>query len=198
VTAGSCDTAGAVARLRVILRAHTAADRREERSMVVALDALDRLPAPFDRTADPTHFTASGIVVGRQGVVLLRHRRLDRWLQPGGHIDPGESPEDAAVRECREETGLAVTHVPAGPLLVHVDVHDAADGHVHLDLRYLLDGPDLAPDPPVGESQQVAWFGWDEAAGLADLALAGALRAARRLSGAAPGDHRGGPEEDDG
>ncbi len=198
MTAGTCDTAAAVARVRATLSAHTAGDAREERSLLVVLDALDRLPAPFDRTADPTHLTASGIVVGRQGVVLLRHRRLDRWLQPGGHIDQGESPEDAAVRECREETGLAVTHVAAGPLLVHVDVHGAADGHEHLDLRYLLDGPDLPPDPPVGESQQVAWFGWDEAAEVADLALAGALRAARRLSGAAPGDHRGGPEEDDG
>ncbi len=198
MTAGSCDTSAAAARVRATLLAHTAGDQREERSLQVVLDALDRLRSPFDRTADPTHLTASGIVVGRRGVVLLRHRRLDRWLQPGGHIDPGESPEDAAVRECREETGLAVTHRATGPSLVRVDVHDAADGHVHLDLCYLLEGPDLPPDPPVGESQQVAWFGWDDATGVADPALAGALRAARRLIGAAPGDHRGGSEEDDG
>ncbi len=202
MTAGSGGTSAGtdaqVVRLRTALREHPVGDRREARSLAVILDALDRLAAPFDRHGDPTHVTASGIVVGRRGVLLLLHRRLHRWLQPGGHVDPGESPEEAAVRECREETGLPVCHDPTGPVLLHVDAHRAAQGHVHLDLRYLLRGPDLPPDPPPGESQQVAWFTWDEAAGLADVALVGALRAARRLGGAAPGDRRGDPEEDDG
>ncbi len=113
-------------------------------------------------------------------MVLHLHRRLGRWLQPGGHLEPGEPPEAAAVRECREETGLPAEHASTGPRLVHIDVHPA-NGHVHLDLRYLLVTPDLDPDPPPGESPAVAWFGWDEAADLADEALSGALRAARRL-----------------
>ena len=66
-------------------------------------------------------------------------------------------------------------------MLVHVDVHAAADDHVHLDLRYLLLGPDADPAPPPGESQEVAWFAWDAAAAVADEALVGALRSARRL-----------------
>lgn len=163
------------------LDAHLAGDPREER----ALDQFRRrLGAPaevFDRSAGPVHITASAIVVGARGILLHRHRRLHRWLQPGGHLEPGEWPQDGARRECEEETGLAVRHPGTGPLLVHVDVHDAADRHVHLDLRYLLLGPDLEPAPPPGESQEVAWFSWADAEALADEALAGALQAARRL-----------------
>jgi len=154
----------------------------------VILSELDRLDDPFDEAAGPTHVTASAIVVGPRGVVLHRHRLLHRWLQPGGHIDPGEAPEDAVVRECVEETGLAVRHPSGGPVLVHVDVHPAAHGHLHLDLRYLVLAPDEEPSPGPGESQQVAWFSWEAAADRADESLAGALLVARRL-----GEPRGGP-----
>jgi 8-oxo-dGTP pyrophosphatase MutT (NUDIX family) len=169
-----------VDRLREVLRDHPPVDDRERASLAAFLDALDRLDRPFDRSADPTHVTASGIVVGERGVVLHKHRRLGRWLQPGGHLDPGESPATAVLRECVEETGLAVRHPAGGPLLVHVDVHPAG-GHVHLDLRYLVLGPDADPAPPPGESQEVAWFTWEEADRLADGALSGALRSARRV-----------------
>ncbi len=145
------------------------------------LAELDRLGRPFDEHAQPAHVTASAIVVGARGVVLHVHRRLHRWMQPGGHVDPGETPDEAVLRECREETGLSVAHPTGGPLLVHIDVHPSAAGHVHLDLRYLLWAPDEDPAPAAGESQDVAWFSWDEAIDLSDEALEGALRSARRL-----------------
>jgi 8-oxo-dGTP pyrophosphatase MutT (NUDIX family) len=85
------------------------------------------------------------------------------------------------LRECAEETGLSVAHPIGGPLLVHVDVHQAADDHVHLNPRYLLLAFDAEPAPSPGESQKVAWFTWEEAATLADTALSGALRSTRRV-----------------
>jgi 8-oxo-dGTP pyrophosphatase MutT (NUDIX family) len=170
-----------VGRLVAAVRAHRPADAREARSREVVLEELGALAAPFDRHGALTHVTASAIVVGARGIVLHRHRRLLRWMQPGGHLEPGELPEDGALRECEEETGLVLRHPPGGPVLVHVDVHGASDSHVHLDMRYLLVGPDADPAPPPGESQEVAWFGWDEAADLADDALVGAVRSARRL-----------------
>jgi 8-oxo-dGTP pyrophosphatase MutT (NUDIX family) len=173
-----------VARLRRAVERHHPGDEREVESCRRLVAELDRLPRPFDESADPIHVTASGIVVGPRGVILHKHRRLGRWLQPGGHLEPGESPTQAVLRECREETGLVVTHPPGGPVLLHVDVHPSARGHVHLDPRYLVLAPDEEPAPPPGESQDVAWFSWEEAAGLADDALSGALRAARSVVGA--------------
>lgn len=151
-------------------------DDRERTGIASLLEEVARLPRPFDQDADATHVTASAIVVGPRGVVLHLHRRLGLWLQPGGHIERGETPAAAAHREAGEETGLAVEHPRDGPRLVHVDVHPGPRGHTHLDVRYLLVAGDAEPAPAPGESQQVRWFGWDEAVAVADAGLVGALR----------------------
>ncbi|HMD45856.1 MAG TPA: NUDIX domain-containing protein [Acidimicrobiales bacterium] len=171
-------TPTALARL---VEGHRAEGPREEAARERFLAELARLPRPCDEDADPVHVTASAIIVGRRGTVLHRHRRLGRWMQTGGHVEAGEEPWRAARREGEEETGLALAEPPGGPVLVDVDVHPAANGHTHLDLRYLLVGPDRDPTPPPGESPEVAWFDWEEAAALADPALTGALVRARRL-----------------
>lgn len=55
------------------------------------------------------HFTATAFVVdSRKRALLLWHKRLSRWMPPGGHVDENETPEEAAKRECKEETGLDV------------------------------------------------------------------------------------------
>jgi 8-oxo-dGTP pyrophosphatase MutT (NUDIX family) len=174
-------------RLRSTLSSHVPADEREALSLAIVEVELERLVLPFDRGSDATHVTASAVVVGERGVVLHRHRSLHRWLQPGGHVEPGESPAQAALRESIEETGLAATHPAAGPTFVHVDVHEAARGHIHLDMRYLLTAPADDPAPGPDESQDVAWFSWDAADDVADESLAGALRSARSLIGTAGG-----------
>ena len=142
-------------------------DADERASIATFLAEFDRLDDPLDRALDPIHVTGSAIVVGPRGVVLLRHKRLGFWMQPGGHIDPGESPWEASLREAREETGLVVSFADLDedglPRLVHVDVHPGGRGHTHLDLRYVLDGGDADPVPQPGESQHVAWFDWAEA-----------------------------------
>ena len=136
-------------------------------------DELHRLTRPFDEDADPVHVTASAVVVGPRGVLLHRHKRLGIWIQPGGHVEPNEPLLAAALRETAEETGLAAQPVDDSP--VHIDVHAAPKGHEHLDVRFLLRA-DGDPNPALGESPDVAWFGWDEAAAVSDDALAPVLR----------------------
>ena len=161
-------------------------DAREARSRDRILVALSRLPHPFDEEADAMHVTGSALVVGPRGVLLHRHKRLGIWLQPGGHLEAGETPSDAALREAVEETGIRVrwpreAHPqPSTPPLAHVDVHDGGRGHTHLDLRYVLEvvGDDK-PAPAAGESQDVRWFAWPEAIDAADPGLAGWLRHSR-------------------
>ena len=142
-------------------------DAAEQACVATFLRHYDELADPFDQELDPVHVTGSAIVVGPRGAVLLRHKRLGLWLQPGGHVDLGETPWDGALREAAEETGLDVRFVAIGPddvpPLIHVDVHAGGRGHTHLDLRYLVDGGAADPSPPAGESQEVAWFDWSAA-----------------------------------
>lgn len=164
------------------------ADGDEARVKAQCLVAFDRLADPFDRDADPIHVTGSAIVTGPQGVLLHLHRRLGRWLQPGGHVDGLEWPWEAARREAQEETGLVVVCAAgdAQSALLQVDVHAGGRGHTHLDFRYLfrVEGSSVAHPPPE-ESQEVRWFGWQDALRLADPALASLLRRVAGMAGGA-------------
>ena len=161
------------ARLRIAVASRQPLDDREDESIKRFLTALDSLEDPYDQESDPTHVTGSAIVVGPRGVLLLKHKRLGIWLQPGGHIDDGETPWDAALREAHEETGLDVefagpVSADGAPELIHVDVHAGGRGHTHLDTRYLVHGGTADPAPPDDESQEIGWFGWQDAIDMAD------------------------------
>lgn len=137
-------------------------DERERDSIERTLERLRQPGDPFDERDDDHHLTASAFVVSSRGVILHRHRRLGIWVQPGGHVDAGETPDEAAVRETFEETGLQTRHL--SPVrLFHVDVHPGPRGHTHYDLRYALVAAPLDPSPPPGESPEVYWFDFDAA-----------------------------------
>ncbi|MEE8425015.1 MAG: NUDIX domain-containing protein, partial [Elusimicrobiota bacterium] len=98
------------------------------------------------------HFVATGYIVKDAKTLLVFHKRLKLWLAPGGHVDEGETPEEAVLREVREETGLGVEIVgerrspdPANGKVVylhqprHMQLEDIPnpDGfHQHIDLIY--------------------------------------------------------------
>ena len=90
-------------------------------------------------------FTATTFVVRDGKTLLLRHRKLDAWFPPGGHIDPDELPDDAARREVLEESGLEVELTTSRSSLGDVVVvsrpecillEDISDDHQHIDLIY--------------------------------------------------------------
>jgi 8-oxo-dGTP pyrophosphatase MutT (NUDIX family) len=80
----------------------------------------------FLRTADGFEnlgylLVASGYLVVRSRVLLVHHNAFDKWVPPGGHIVPGETFSEAAVRECLEETGLVVSAISATAILHPAD-----------------------------------------------------------------------------
>ena len=164
---------------------HVPVDGRERTSIHSFVALAPSLADPFDEHADPVHVTASAVLVSDAGdkVALHLHKRLGIWLQPGGHIEAGETPADAALREAVEEIGVPARHHVEGGLFLHVDVHPGPKGHTHLDLRYLVRAPEVPPQPADGESTQAGWFAWDRAGAMADPGLTGALAAARVVLG---------------
>jgi 8-oxo-dGTP pyrophosphatase MutT (NUDIX family) len=162
--------------LRAALRRHAPADERESADLARIVRFVGEAPDPFDRANPRAHLTGSAFVIAADGsrVLLLHHRKLRRWLQPGGHADPGErTGEGVALREAREETGIEGLELhPRAPRPLDVDVHDIpARGedppHQHLDLRYLVVAPPgAALAPSAREARVTRWFTWDELPGL--------------------------------
>ena len=128
---------------------------------------LDYLASHEDalcRTSRPGHLTASALVLDPQArrVLLTLHPKVGRWLQLGGHCEPGDPTlAAAAVREATEESGLPALSVTGGPLRLdrhHVRCGSDGSAAEHLDVQYLalasLDHPTVTSQ----ESLELRWW----------------------------------------
>ncbi len=128
-------------------------------------------------------FTATAFVVWRGGVLLHRHKKLDRWFPPGGHIEPNEVPDEAAVREVLEESGVPVALIGerALPILEPrqlvrprgVQLETISPGHEHIDLIYFAK-PRTGYEGFLLESDDT--LGWYDRAALGRLELTEEIR----------------------
>ncbi len=134
------------------------------------------------------HFTATAFIVDSQKrTLLLWHKRLQRWMPPGGHVDPDETPEETARRECKEETGLDVEII--GDTQSDLFANDASEGrmlikplamlleeipesvergepaHQHMDFLFVAKPLDEAQAITIAEaeSEKMQWFTLAEA-----------------------------------
>ena len=127
-------------------------------------------PDPFSREHEG-HITGSAVIAKPDGsaFLLIHHRRLGRWLQPGGHTDPGDASVLAtALREAREETGAQDLEVTNRGRILDLDIHpipafEERPPHVHYDIRFLATAEAAAGPGEVEEVSGVAWFTLEEA-----------------------------------
>jgi 8-oxo-dGTP pyrophosphatase MutT (NUDIX family) len=147
----------------------------EEASIVDRMCSLVESHADcFERTCRPGHVTGAAWIISadRRRCLLAHHRKLDRWLQLGGHADGQWQVDEVALREAREESGMrGFDFVPIRGTLMpfDVDIHqiperrDAQgnlieDAHEHYDVRFLLVARRDESIHISDESHDVAWF----------------------------------------
>ncbi|MEY4277732.1 MAG: hypothetical protein RI975_998 [Pseudomonadota bacterium] len=123
-------------------------------------------PNPYSRENLEGHITASGLVIKNNKVLLILHPYIKKWFQPGGHIDEGELPIEAAIREVYEETGLVCMSAIENPDPIDVDLHEIPansskneSAHLHIDLLYQLRV--LREEEPL-EKITKGWFSFDQ------------------------------------
>lgn len=131
--------------LATVLSGFQAFDAVEEGYSQQMLELLRTPERAFRRDHfEPGHVTGSMFVLDAEGqsLLMLMHRKLGRWLQPGGHVEPADVDVAAtARREALEETGLDLPAFDASPF--DLDIHEigargAEPTHLHLDVRYLV------------------------------------------------------------
>jgi 8-oxo-dGTP pyrophosphatase MutT (NUDIX family) len=132
----------------------------------------------FERTCRPGHVTGSAWILTQDHTrcLLLHHRKLDCWLQPGGHADGQAEIEQVALREAQEESGLTQLELDGNPenlVPLDIDVHviparlDAAgniaeDRHEHHDIRFLVVASADQELVLSEESNDLRWFSCQE------------------------------------
>jgi 8-oxo-dGTP pyrophosphatase MutT (NUDIX family) len=148
--------------------------QRQTRDEIVRF--VERAPRPLERENLEGHLTASALIVAPDGrALLMHHRKLDRWLQMGGHCDGDANLAAAALREAEEESGI--DGLVIDPRIVDVDIHtipgrpasaerSEEPEHLHLDCRFVVLAPEGAVEHVSHESIALGWFMPENAIGL--------------------------------
>lgn len=119
-------------------------------------------------------FTATVYVFHENKVLLHLHAKLGKWLPPGGHLEPNETPPEAARREVREETGLEIVFIeqenlkvnayngisierPFLCLLENIPAHKDKPAHQHIDMIFLARPVEIRDD-----LKDFRWFSYEE------------------------------------
>jgi len=126
-------------------------------------------------------YTASVWVLSKSNprkMLLIHHKKLGKWQQPGGHIEQFENPIEAAVREVREETGLSINFllneieyvdedasflpVPRFIMEQMIPAHADQPKHYHIDLNYVVEVEDQKFELNEIETHNIGWFSKEE------------------------------------
>lgn len=157
-----------------LLRQHHSTDPNEQAMTAATISFVEQYPDCFERSLLIGHITGSAWIVSpdRQQTLLIHHRKLNRWLQPGGHADGDPDMAAVALREAREETGLTSLTL-VSPTIFDVDIHpiparNDVPEHLHYDIRFLLQ---TNLNEPLGFSEEIKdiqWFSLEMARKMTD------------------------------
>jgi 8-oxo-dGTP pyrophosphatase MutT (NUDIX family) len=148
-----------------LLRQHRTRFMEEAGYLVRARNFVEAHSDCFYRELWPAHVTGSTWVVSpdRERVLMLHHRKLDQWFQPGGHADGDADILRVALRETAEETGIDERHIRLlSESVFDVDIHAIPANqydpwHEHIDVRFLVEIDDSLPIPGNDESHDILW-----------------------------------------
>lgn len=154
--------------LQDILAQHQPFDANEADMLAQIIEFVAQHDDCFERSLSIGHITGSAWIIDheRTHALLTHHRKLDRWLQLGGHSDGDANTLDVALREGLEESGLQDLHAVSDAIF-DVDVHliparGDEPAHNHYDVRFLLEADRHAPLSISSESKNLAWVSLDE------------------------------------
>jgi len=131
-----------------------------------SIDYIEQHEDCFYRELMPAHVTGSAWVVNpdRSRALLMHHKKLDQWFQPGGHADGDADIVRVALKETEEETGISAEHIKlVDGSIFDVDIHTIAPygndpQHEHIDVRFLLEIDDRLAVPGNDESHEILWI----------------------------------------
>ncbi|MFI1578457.1 NUDIX hydrolase [Embleya sp. NPDC020630] len=165
------------------LSAWHAPDDRADGLRRAYLEHLARYEDGMLKACRDGHVTASALIVDPAGgrVLLTMHAKILRWLQTGGHCEPGDrTPAEAALREAHEESGIAGLTLLADGAPVYLDRHDTPCA-VHLDVQYAALAPPGATEVISEESLDLRWFAFDALPADTDDSVRALVNRARAL-----------------
>lgn len=146
-------------------------DASEEQSRVQIIAFVKAHSECFQQRPVPGHVTGSALVIDRAyaQALLTHHKKLNKWIQFGGHSDGHPNPFDVALRETREESGLqTLVPIPGHEGIFDVDVHPIPEhngvlAHYHYDIRIILSADRNEPFVISSESKDLRWIALDAA-----------------------------------
>ncbi|WP_067928964.1 NUDIX hydrolase [Alicyclobacillus shizuokensis] len=125
-------------------------------------------------------FVATGLIINDSGnkILLVFHKKLKKWLPPGGHLESNELPHEAAIREIYEETKLMPTLIEQPPrifntnerelplpyMILHeyIPIHGTEEAHTHVDFIYIFRSSEGSVSLQTSEIVDAKWFELDE------------------------------------
>jgi 8-oxo-dGTP pyrophosphatase MutT (NUDIX family) len=151
-----------------LLRAHRTNDQLENSMLQNTIHFIEQHPDCFERSLLTGHVTGSAWIVNKEGthVLMMHHKKLDKWFQPGGHCDGDSNVMAVAAKEAFEETGIEVRSL--SPAVFDVDHHviparKNIPEHIHYDIRFLFEADKTADELSANEeANAVRWTPLEE------------------------------------